>query len=87
MKTLPRTCNNHRNFTCILFIGVIGIFILAGCSNIQIKEDSRIPLVKEVRQSGTYEDFDYIIDYRYVYKQESLQQPGEIDLTFGESNR
>jgi len=83
MKTLHRKGYDHCSFNHILFIGVIGVFLLAGCSNIQIKEDLRIPLVKDVRQSGTYEDFDYIIDYRYVFKQESLQQPGEIDLTFG----
>lgn len=82
MKTLPGACNNHRNFTCILFFGAMGIFLLAGCSNMPVKEDMRIPLVKDVRQSGTYQDFDYVIDYRYVFKQQNLQQPGEIDLTF-----
>ena len=83
MKTLHPKCYDHCSFNNILFFGVIGIVLLAGCSNIQIKEDLRIPLAKDARQSGTYEDFDYIIDYRYVFKQESLQQPGEIDLTFG----
>jgi len=83
MKTLYRKFLSHCRFNQILLFGVIGIVLLAGCSNIQIKEDMRIPLVKEVRHSGTYQDFDYIIDYRYVFKQENLQQPGEIELTFG----
>jgi len=83
MKTLLRKFYDYCSYNHILLFGVIGMVLLAGCSNIQIKEDLRIPLVKDVRQTGTYEDFDYIIDYRYVYKQESLQQPGEIDLTFG----
>ena len=83
MKTLHLKYYIHCSFRRTVFFGIIGIVLLAGCSNTQIKEDLQIPLVKEVRQSGTYEDFDYIIDYRYVFKQESPQQPGEIDLTFG----
>jgi hypothetical protein len=82
MKILPGTSHIHRNFNRILFTGVIGIFLLAGCSNMPVKKEMQIPLVKDVRQSGTYQDFDYLIDYRYVFKQQNLQQPGEIDLTF-----
>ncbi len=83
MKTLHRKYYDHCSFNRTLFFGVIGIFLLAGCSNMPIKDEMRIQLVKDVRQSGTYQDFDYFIDYRYVFKQENLQQPGEIDLTFG----
>ena len=83
MKTLLLILHDHCNYNRTLFFCVIGIFLLAGCSNIQIKEEMRIPLVKDVKQSGNYQDFDYIIEYRYIFKQENLQQPGEIELDFG----
>ncbi len=65
-----------------LYFAVIGFFLLAGCSGFAIDEDERIPLVEGSLQSGSQSDFDYLINYRYVFKPAGPQQPGQIDLFF-----
>ncbi|KPJ78391.1 MAG: hypothetical protein AMJ54_04040 [Deltaproteobacteria bacterium SG8_13] len=65
-----------------LGIAVIALFLLAGCIGGQIKENRRIPLAKDTAQSGIQSDVDWVIDYRYVFRQTDLQQPGKIELSF-----
>lgn len=82
MKTNHRAhATDHRGLGALYF-AVIGFFLLAGCSGFAIDEDERIPLVEGTLQTGSQSDFDYLIDYRYVFKPAGPQQPGQIDLFF-----
>jgi hypothetical protein len=85
-RTIMR--NSHRRHTirrcgmCALHLAVIGLLVVAGCSGFTIKEESRIPLVKDSPQAGSQTAFDYVIDYRYVFRPTDAQQPGRLDLNF-----
>ena len=82
MNTRRRTAPIRRIGKCAIPVVWIVCILLAGCSGFSIREDRRILLVKDASQSGSQTDFDYVIDYRYVFRQPDPQQPGELDLDF-----
>ena len=76
----PRTVRHPAISALVAAFGCF--FLLAGCIGGQIKEDLRIPLVKDTTQSGSQSDIDYEINYRYVFRQSDPQQPGQLELKF-----
>jgi hypothetical protein len=82
MRNSHRRHTIRRYVTPVLHFAVIGLLALTGCSGFTIKEENRIPLVKDSPQAGSQTDFDFVIDYRYVFRPADAQQPGRLDLNF-----
>jgi len=62
----------------VIFAVLIGF---VNCVPGTIPVDRRIPLAKGGSQTGTWKTFDYTMNYKYVFNQENVQQPGSIDLS------